>query len=443
MTDNYLNIPAAGQPTMKFVIQPGVYNFAKSRLMYKRTIADQGANNNVWTPVDTLGEIVGLKLKTINGLALIDIDDYNMVMQVLATKEYKASKFQSNDDSNLIRKCDTLATANYMATAALGQSTGFVNYLEKKQNDVGPIGVGAVGTGAHVRYVDVPGADFHNTVLSLDKDFPVGEPMTLEIKFAAAKAGWYGTSATAPATGAAELKSGTAANINGAATNFCVYLENLRFVVMCDVRQGIVDKVISQFDSQKGLAIYVPWIKTAKQSKSGNQVTFSTDLSSSDGLYLRKAITAVFANAESKNVIFDHSNLPTTNGAGDDEKALRVKSFRTRVDQKTQQDQDLIPTMAVASDWVIMKDVMEGGVIQTRKQFYRDWQFSEQFLPESPENGMQPPEALGGLDLNQAAKSFRNYQFVATMQDTGNLCWLGIFVTTRLITLWPNKVEMQ
>ena len=60
-----------------------------------------------------------------------------------------------------------------------------------------------------------------------------------------------------------------------------------------------------------------------------------------------------------------------------------------------------------------------------------------------PENGMQPPEALGGLDLNQAAKSFRNYQFVATMQDTGNLCWLGIFVTTRLITLWPNKVEMQ
>lgn len=429
---NQFQIGAGGTQEMLFEIPTKVHNISKSVLTYTKTIADQGANNFAWDFADTLGELYQVQLYARgNQQMLVDVSNANVMLKVMATKELKASEVLEEDSTGLLEACNTPAAQNPTPTAGNGTQTGNINYLEKKFLRVGPVGNGA-GAGALARTVQFKLGQFLNTFLAVDKDIVFPEIMVLRLVFMANKAGFLGTSNVDATAGAGNLVNG----VPVVGINTCVYLQNTYLYLACEQRPEVIMRVMAQMKS--GLTLNIPWTWVYKQPIAGPSISVVQKIDSAQGKFLRKVITAVFPNDESKNAAFDHSNLPA---AADITTAGRVLQFHTELDDERLQEYDLTPTIQTATDWIDVKDTLKGSMIRTRHQFYRNWFVYDGWLPESPDSGMKGSDYLGGVDIGSRQ---RKYGAIFTqMANNAIYNFYQMFVTTRVLRITPTETSVR
>lgn len=430
---NSFQIGAGSTQEMLFEIPTKVANLSRSVLSYTKTIADQGAGLYAWDFADTLGELYQVQLYSRGGQMLCDVSNANVMLKVMATKESKLSEVMEEDDAGLLRISNTPAAQNIVPTQGLGTMTGNRNYLEKLYLRVGAVGVGAAATGALSRKIDFKLGQFINTMLAVDKDLVFPEIMVVRLVFQSNKAGFSATSNVNPTTGAAALISGYATTT----VQTCVYLTNCFLYHALEKRPDVVKAVIDQMKS--GTTLMIPYTWVYKQAISGGQHTVAQKLDSAQGMFLRKAITAIFPNDESKNQAFDHSNLPSTSNTAN---AGRVTTFYTSLDDERLQEYDYTPTIDISTDWVDQKEMLKGSMISSRHQYYRNWFFCDSWLPESPETGMKGSDVVGGVDIHSRQ---RKYSLIATsMADTATVFnWYQFFITTRRLTISPTEIKVQ
>ena len=436
---NSFQIGAGSTQEMIFEIPTKVANWSRSVLSYTKIIADQGANKYAWDFADTLGELYQVQVYSRGGQMLTDVSNANVMLKVMATKEMKASEVAEEDTAGLLKPCDTLATANLTPTAGNGTLTGNRNYLEKLYLTRGAIGAGNnTAVGALERKVDFKLGQFLNTFLAVDKDLVFPEVMVLRLVFQSNKAGFSSTGAADPTAGALALVSGFAtAGAQGVQT--CVYLTNCYLYHALEKRSDVIKAVIDQMKS--GTQLMIPYTWVYKQAISGSSHTVAQKIDSAQGMFLRKVITAIFPNDESKNQAFDHSNLPaaastTTSG--------RVTTFHTELDDERLQEYDMNTTVAASQDWIDQKDMLKGSMITTRQQYQRNWFFCDSWLPESPDSGMKGSDVVGGVDIHSRQ---RKYSLVVTQMAAGVdntvFNWYQFFITTRRLSISQTEIKVQ
>lgn len=431
-----INAGSTADVVLEVSIKP--VNLSKSVLSYTKTTADQGVGRVTWDHADTLGELQAVQLATRGGQNLVDVNNYaNVMLKVMASKESKLSEVQGEDAASLLRISDLPAPLNVTTSVGLGTMHASRNTLEKQYMRYGPVGNNA-GTGVLERKVDFLLGKFLNTFLTVDKDILFPEIIYLRLIFAANKAGFSSTSNNDPTLNSQNLVDGfVTANINT-----CVYLSSMYLYLAIEQRPDLQKEMFTKMDAGHVREIKTPFVKVFRTNPSGANVFVGQQMDPSWGKTLRKVTTAVFPANETAHRMFDQSNLPEST---DTKLSGRVAVFQTTLDEENLQEYQMSSSMAVSHDWLEQKEMLKGSMINGKHQYYRNWSYTDSWIPESPERGMVGTDVLGGVDLARQ----RKYNFVALQmadvagggQFAGS--WYQIYVTTKTVRIAKDEVTIK
>lgn len=485
-----LVLSAAGGEARHFEIPSTVYNLSKSVLSYRIACPSSGGALVNYRFMDCLSEIRELELYTREGQYLTRVNEVGRYTKIVWKPETQLEKFLtfplhshnegwgkylqkcnvSNQLSVDVTKRDVAVTASTLVgDTAVDKQAEIKAQIDASVNAVrtkliawllnpgvaaqrclsNTVVLTGVNTGdasdnksgyvnlpyTEPRYFDVgtaanasPDIDvkidlgmIYNTILAMDKDLYLGRPIVLRLVFNSASQIYFtSTHATATGPGADALVAGAGA----------VTISDMNLFLAIEKNETIVRGLVGQV--QKGMKILMPYVHYSKrlipQSTTQN---ISLRFDSTHGQKLQKIYHSLFHATESVNTCYDNSNMGGTN-------TVKLITYHTEIQGERLQEFEV--NIANQEDYMMIKDKLQGSVIQNADIFYYNHFVLDDFTEcrsVSEQTGMEF-NCLQGLDISDreikwdiacttSSNAFNHYSF-AICQRTLDISPSGVLV---------------
>jgi hypothetical protein len=350
-----------------------VFNLGRSNLCYQKYVEQLNEKrNNLFA--DFHPEIQAMRLTLgAQNTTIVQIENFPEYEQTVLKYETKLEEYLTRGAEEGLFRSNLIATSNYKPSAA-GGVTAALHYTEPKYLQIDAVGADN-NAGDSYMEVRMPLKNLKNTFFSLDKDVCfAGKQVYLEITWNDKRALGY-TSDDLKTDGMyeAEIVAGTECKI-----------QNLSLYLAMEQNMEVAATVKSTADSgMRILTDYVMAESTGQFTGTGRrniQMRFST----ADGHTLKKIYHSIYSTTESGASRYNNSlgNVGLIQGTD-------FKGFKTMWNNKDRQqgylyqgntgslaDGDLTDNM---DDWLVMRELCKGSVIQSRQQFLYNWAFCDDY----------------------------------------------------------------
>lgn len=378
----------------KFELPTEVINLGRSVLRYRVAVAELDVKwNNLFR--DFRPEIKRMRLVTSNNVVLCEIQEFPEYCQTVLKYETKLDEYLTRDTEEFPSRSDAVATN--IAALRPGGGTAALGYTEPYYLQVDAKG-DAAGAGNSQIEVQFALRNLKQTILSLDKDIHFANKLVyLEIQWNAKTALGYTSAAAATAVAEAALV--------GACT-----ISNLTLYLAMEKNERIAQSV--KMTAETGMRILSPYVlydgtTLTSTGRRNVQLRFSR----ADGQRLKKIYHTIYNATDSKDTRYDHS---TGTSAGVVTNAF--SGFKTMWNNVDRQNgfmyNSTTGTVAAGTlvkqmdDWLIMRELAKGTIIQSYGQFLWDWCFCDDYSNIVSVNEKEPEDMRirQGLPLDQLAR---------------------------------------
>ena len=350
-------ITGGGGQTSIFELPTQCFNLAKSELYF--TIAPPQAPGGTfnWMWKDNISPISRIQLYTRGGLYLCDLPYVANYTKVISKPEtafeefnsYNKGSQQAVDTFRYLRKTNAEVIDQTPENFALRHdaSPTSTNYTEPQYLEVS--GLGNANPPDPVLNVCLPLAHLKNTILACDKDLFFGEIMILRIEWAPInRIGFNGNDQGNPTQGVQDLQGD-------------VNIFNLALYLAVEKNQQIANSLMAK--TQSGFSMLVPYVHGYKTNLGGGTASVSLRFNRGHGKNLLKIYHSFFNNVETVNTAYDNDNI---DGA-------KVNSYYTMLNNSRLQEFNVQITPAIYEDYLIMKDHIQGSVLQDSNMYRYNW----------------------------------------------------------------------
>lgn len=413
------NVGTGGGVESTFEIPTKVFNLSRSHLYFTMTaVASGAAGVGNWAFTDCVTPIRQIQLYTRGGIYLCDLDNVPNYTKIVSKPETKLEEFLDYDFHGasvvytesvgrfLCRNNTLQSSATKTLLLPYGKrhdnSNSNIAYTEPKYLEPGTL-----NTADPNFVIGLPLKSIKNTIFALDKDILLNEIVILRIVWSASNRIYFTSgSVTDP----------TAAVLAAYAQN--VAIDRLALYLAIEKEQTIINELQSTIASPDGMKVLLPYVYQYKQtSTNSTSHTISYRFNRGHGIKLLKIYNSAFNTAETVNTAYDHDNRGTT----------KVNVFYTMLDNERIQEYNL--TTSTFDDYLYLRPLLKGSVIQSADIFYYNWLYIEDF--SGIEKDTQHKDILDtGLDLsverkwdfyamqvnNNVAAQYNYYTFVVTQK---------------------------
>ena len=424
-----VSISGGGGQVSIFEIPAQVVNFAKTQLYYTMTPTEDQvagpANGANWIPKDCASEIASIQLYTRGGVYLVNLGYNQNYTKVVPKAETSVDEYLAYDIggdttiedglSRFIRRSNSLASSSTKTAIAPyakrnDNTSASLHYTEHQYCEPGVLYDGANAGNTPVITRCCPLSHFKNTILACDKDLYFGEVLILRIEWSPVnRIGWLGSSVTNPTTDSEPI-------------TVDVGLTNLALYVAVEKDQEIINSLMSKV--QSGFQMLCPYVHGYKTNLQNASQSLSLRFNRGHGERLMKIYHAPFNNTETTHLAYDHNNLADA----------KVLSYYTMLNNSRLQEFNV--DTSADEDYMILKDLLEGSVIQNNNIYKYNWFHVEDFAGLDLKDSQGPFNKRAGLDLSVEQK------YDIYMTTAGNaLNHYSFAVTQRMLTISPAGIE--
>jgi hypothetical protein len=413
---NIVTIAAAAQDTI-FEFPTRCMNLSRSNISFTAIVPPppDGTFNRMF--LAAVAPIRQIQLYTRSGVFLCDINNFDRYTNIVGIAETKKEDCIINNrydrDTSQIKRFLSVAGPAYNFQYDSTVSTD--NYYEPAYSTLGAVGNAGLTTGALTYNIQIPFSVFINTLLAVDKDLYFNEVILMKITWNN-KDSWG-------------VSSDDATTIGGTPTAFAgVAISNLRLYLSLETNSMICAGLIEKVQTA-GFSLIIPYVYQFKNALTQSRThSISIRLNRAHGINLKKIYHALYPTASDAATILDerysHSNLAKTS----------IVSYGTTIDNVRRQEFDIVT--ANDEDYLILKDVLQGTILETANSFRYNWFILDKFDDELHSN--KSDTANTGLSLEIEHK----WDLIATTSNTA-FDHYTFAIVTRLLAITPEGVFVQ
>lgn len=386
----------------KFELPTETINLGRSVLRYTVHVGELKDNYNTLF-ADFRPEIKRMRLVTSSNVVLAEINEFPEFCQTVLKYETKLDEYLTRGNEEFPYRSNTTAITNLKP----GGTTGGTAYSEPKYLQIDAKGTGAAAyAGNSAIEVQFPLKNLKQTFFGLDKDVHFASKLVyLEIQWNDKKALGYTADA---ADGAYDAEI--------AADCDCT-IDNLTLYLALEKNERIAQSVKQTAES--GMRILSPYVlyegQTLTQTGRRNvQLRFSR----ADGLRLKKIYHTIYHATATGATRYNHStgNSEQASTSINGVVTTSFNGFKTMWNNVDRQngymyqalegktaDGDVVRKM---DDWLIMRELCKGTIVQNYGQFLWDWCFCDDYSNITSVADKDPEDVRirQGLPLDQLAR---------------------------------------
>ena len=436
VAQNTFTISSTGNNIVEFKIPKTDLNWKKTIVPFKFEIAaDQLSAFHIY--LDKITLIGSINLSLINGQPLVDYSFTHMFNNPLLLRDTCYEDMIHNDWTNTLRKSEETTLANnkypynstFEAGNIYGKTAGATNEAITL-NEPQHVASYARNT-AVTLYREICLGDLVDTEFSLDKDtlYPTDAilRLTLNPTYAMAYRNSYTDAGGGNYTdnGLAELDANT---------NITISNLYLKLAVQTNF---ILQRSLAASLYEGKLTYSMPFIVPYKFNVNSSLVNLTVSFNSVFARRLR-SIIVMFYNSGSRNQnLYNCANY----------NASRLRSYVSYLNTQRLYAEDIycyqpttLTTGKETTDWMVMKNIINGSVILNRAQYQKTWWHQDSFAVEDGRLrciNLDKKNDNGGLDISNLGNSI-NYQFVGNHNGVQNLDYYIFLVFNRKVTFSPE-----
>jgi hypothetical protein len=407
------------QPSTVFELPTRCMNLSRSNISFTATIprsVTDGRYNRMFT--SAVVPIRQIQLYTRSGVFLCDINNFDRYTNIVGIAETKRDDAIPNfivgsADPSLVKNFLTVGglSSNYQYDSAVKSQ----DYYEPCYAATADISDAAAGTGASIYNIQIPFSVFANTLLAIDKDLYFNEVILIKITWNDKNSWGIATATNTTMTGAPAVFTGVGIS------KLRLYLSLETNIMIC---AGLIQKV-----QMEGFQLIIPYVYQFKNALTASEThSVSVRLNRAHGINLKKIYHVLYPETSNDAAILEgryfHSNANKTT----------IVSYGTTIDNVRRQEFDIVT--ANDEDYLIIKDVLKGTILESINTFRYNWFILDKFDDELHSN--KSDTANTGLSLDIEHK----WDLIAT---TSNNAWdhYTFAIVTRLLAITPEGVFVQ
>ncbi len=361
-----LTISGGGGQVSIFELPTQCYNLAKSELYFTLTPPAPGQAAGPqdlfnWAWKDNASPISRIQLYTRGGLYLCDLPYVANYTKVINKPETAYDEYvnydqgfqqvggQDNGTIRFLRKNNALVD-NVAFNPDFAQrhdnTPANQNYTEPQYLESG---VQGNANRLPVLNICLPLSHLKNTILACDKDLFFGEIMILRVEWAAVNRIGFRS----------EDPQDPTANTVQAVGDYDV--SNLALYLAVEKNQQIANSLMAK--TQSGFSMLVPYVHGYKTNLNAGTASVSLRFNRGHGKNLLKIYHSAFNNVETQNTAYEDSNI---GGA-------KITSYYTMLNNSRLQEFNVQIGNDVYDDYLIVKDDIQGSVIQDSAVYRYNW----------------------------------------------------------------------
>ena len=460
----------------EFIIPAVAWNPSESTLDFTATIPLQ-ANKYTWMPRDTFPCVDSLQLQNIKGTNITDIRFAAQYIKAVGKLEMPYERLQTQKKETILQKCSARPAFTVVdtdgkivlvadskecfvastsggtvdkkvdgATAAV-QTTTVVTDTLALRYDGGEVdnaysenlylSRSAYG-GALTIYFKIPLKDLApNSVLAMNKDLYVGEPLRLLINWAPGiNWGW-----TSDVSGAYNPTS------NAAALTTTPTITNLRLYVAQERNERVISTLMAKY--QAGTLHYVIPYPQGFNNRLATSTSHTVTLrmNAGNGRRLKKIVHCMISGVEEKNNRFEISRNSASTPLNGTTLPVRgtpiAGSYYTQVDNRRRQQFNVDMSDTKNEDYMLMYPHLKGSAIQSLDHFKYNWVHVEAFdeVGSVADRSGQDDQIRKGLELSGISEL--KWDFLLTLTATEALSHYSFCIYERDLKPTPRSLELD
>ena len=222
-------------------------------------------------------------------------------------------------------------------------------------------------------------------------------------------------------------QAGTANTLANQAATAAIPITNLNMYLAVEKNEVLANQVKQQVMS-KGLNILIDYVHAHNQNLTGSSQSLSQRYSRAHGRTLRKIYSIPYVGSHTQLSNYYNHHFSQLNET--------IVNMYTMLNNERLQQWNMVS--ANGDEYMVMKDILKGSVIQTRDQFLAYYFFVDTF--DNLRLHEREPNVLSGLSLDQEQK----YDVLATL-DAGAAArnWYCFAVCQRMLMIGPDESKLD
>lgn len=399
-----------------FNLPVNVMNLSRSYIMGTLSLPATAARHN-WIFRDIpFREFQHIQLYASNQNYLVDLDNVQNYMKIMAKKEVSLSDYKSMDPlygiapSNTVNNAVPALRHNNATIAGVPTPSANLNPSSINYDEPAYFEAGALATDASYNFC-YPFRLLKHTLFAMDKSIYTNQILYVRCYVGPiGKVAYASQSPNSPSAGTPEAYTGAAE------------VQNLQIMVAVDTNNATKERLISEVNSPNGKSFYIPFTQANTFSNSGPNQSLTLQIDSGQGDLLERVIHSVFNTQQSLDTAYDCANNAIV--AAGCVNAQKIINYYTQIDG--QRLQDLTITCqdsggaGIFTDYMQQKRCIQGSVLQNLSVYQYNW-FHEDDFDGYNAKVLQSDNDGGFISGLRLTGKQRTWQIIANMATTNTV----------------------